>query len=244
MSGTERPVTEVGAEPEVVSEPGSGGPGRPRLGWLELGVAAAAYLLLSIGAGIGLYAVAGPELPVVPLLALTGVATLAAVAVALALRVRSLTAIGLNRCSARWLLLGVGAGIVAFLVNRLVILGWFWATGDTTNPQQALGDAAASGALVLTGVLLTGAVLVPFAEELLFRGIGYGALRRYGVLVAAVASSLIFGLAHGVSVVLPAAIVLGLIAAVLYERSGSIWPAVVTHAVNNAIVFGLAAVFL
>jgi membrane protease YdiL (CAAX protease family) len=38
--------------------------------------------------------------------------------------------------------------------------------------------------------------------------------------------------------------VLGVVAALLYERSGSIWPAVTAHVVNNAIVFMVAAIFL
>jgi membrane protease YdiL (CAAX protease family) len=55
--------------------------------------------------------------------------------------------------------------------------------------------------------------------------------------VATAVSAVVFGLFHGVNVVLPAAIVLGILNAALYERSGSIWPAVVAHAVNNTLIF-------
>jgi len=44
--------------------------------------------------------------------------------------------------------------------------------------------------------------------------------------------------------VLPAAIVIGIITAVLYERSRSIWPGVLAHVLNNAIVFTSAVIFL
>lgn len=92
--------------------------------------------------------------------------------------------------------------------------------------------------------MLAGAVLVPFAEEVLFRGIGYGALRRYGVWVAAPASAAVFAIAHGVNVVLVIAFLLGVACALLYERSRSIWPAVVTHAVFNASGFAIATLLL
>ena len=57
-------------------------------------------------------------------------------------------------------------------------------------------------------------------------------------------SALVFALAHGVSIVLPAAFVLGVINAMLLRRSGSVWPGVVAHGVNNALVFGLTAILL
>ena len=63
------------------------------------------------------------------------------------------------------------------------------------------------------------------------------------MLVAVPVSAVFFGLFHGVNVVLPGAIVLGILAALLYEKSGSIWPPVVAHAVNNMAAFTLIRVF-
>jgi membrane protease YdiL (CAAX protease family) len=57
-------------------------------------------------------------------------------------------------------------------------------------------------------------------------------------------SALVFAVAHGISIVLPAAFVLGVVNAVMLRRSGSVWPGVIAHAVNNALVFGLAAILL
>ena len=85
-------------------------------------------------------------------------------------------------------------------------------------------------------------MLTPLAEELLFRGILYTWLRRWGVAVAVGVSAVVFGLAHGVSFVLPAAILLGVLTALIYEKSGSVWPAVIAHVANNTIVFVVARV--
>lgn len=218
---------------------------RPDLGWTELAVATVAYLLLTIGGVLlAMVALGGAVPPTVPTLAIVGFATLGAVAIALVVRVRSLAAVGLRRTTWRWLLVGLGAGVGVWLLNRFVVLAYIALTGDESNPQADLADAAAGPVPGLVGVLLAGALLVPVAEELLFRGIGYGALRRHGAVLAAVVSAVLFGLAHGINVVLFGTIVLGLVAAVLYERSRSIWPAIVAHGVNNAIVFGTVAILL
>ena len=60
------------------------------------------------------------------------------------------------------------------------------------------------------------------------------ALARYGPWVAVLGSSTIFALAHGINYILPVAFVVGVVAALLLRRTGSIWPGVTVHAVNNA----------
>ena len=68
---------------------------------------------------------------------------------------------------------------------------------------------------------------------------GYGVLRRLGYVVAVVLSAGVFALAHGLNVVFAAALLLGVVNAVLYERTGSIWPPVAAHATFNLISFAL-----
>ena len=55
-------------------------------------------------------------------------------------------------------------------------------------------------------------------------------------------SALIFGLVHGVSVILPVAIMVGVLTAVIFRRTGSIWPCFILHGVYNAIN-GVASAF-
>lgn len=84
------------------------------------------------------------------------------------------------------------------------------------------------------------AVLSPVAEELVFRGVLFTWLRRHlGFWVAGIASALGFACAHGIpSIILPTAI-LGLLFAWIYERTGSLWPAVVAHVAHNLLVTGV-----
>jgi len=117
-------------------------------------------------------------------------------------------------------------------------------TRDPATPQQNLVDTAAGPVWGLIGLLAAGAVLAPLGEELLFRGIVFGGLRGYGLVISTLVSAVLFGLAHGINVVLPAAIVLGVLNALLYHRSRSIWPSIVSHAVNNTIVFVTVAILL
>jgi membrane protease YdiL (CAAX protease family) len=84
---------------------------------------------------------------------------------------------------------------------------------------------------VLTFVFL--AVLTPVGEEFFFRGVITNALLRYGPVVGVLSSSVVFALFHGINLALPSALVVGIIAAELMRRSGSIWPAVLVHTVNN-----------
>ncbi len=223
-----------------------------RIGLPEVLVAAVIYLAVQFAsAGVILIAfgrdalTSGKALPTLLIVLTAAVSAGLAALVAGLIRVRSTAALGLIRPAGRWLLIGAGCGLAGFLVNRVVVVSYVAITGDRSNPQQGMAETATGGLWWQFGLLLLfGAVLTPIGEELLFRGVSFGWLRRWGFVLAAVLSSIIFGLAHGINAVLPAAILLGLVHAWLYERSGSIWPAVISHAVNNGIVFILARVFI
>ncbi|MDR5682553.1 MAG: CPBP family intramembrane glutamic endopeptidase [Armatimonadota bacterium] len=77
-------------------------------------------------------------------------------------------------------------------------------------------------------------VLVPVAEETFFRGLAYPPLRRrYGAPLAMVVTAVVFGAAHFQIVNFLPITLLGCILAVLYERTGSLLPAIVLHGLNN-----------
>ena len=214
------------------------------VGWLDVLLIVVVYLLISVLAGSAV-GVLGPSLfttaGVLLILATSAGAAIASVAIVVVARGHLVAAsVGLRRVSARWLLAGVGLGLVGWLLTRGVVLAYFWVTGDTTNPQAGLVSAA-QGTLAQFGLtLLVAGLAVPFGEELLYRGVLYTWLRRWGIVIAASGSALIFGFTHGLNVVFPATVLLGVLLALAYERSGSIWPGVVGHVVYNLLVFSAA----
>ncbi len=91
--------------------------------------------------------------------------------------------------------------------------------------------------------LLVGAatLLAPACEEVAFRGHLLSALRlRLGPGAAIAASAAAFALLHLDPVRLPGLLFLGALYAWLTLRSGSLYPAVLAHAVNNAAATALA----
>ncbi len=216
------------------------------IGLLEVVVAIFCYLAASVAAGVALVALGydvASQGAGVTLLLVAVAATAPPIAVGLALlpRVRSLAAVGLRRVSGRWLLVGVGFGLLAWAINQGVIRLYIRISGDAGNPQAGLANTAVGDSVAQFALLvLLGGLIAPFSEELLFRGLLFTWLRRWGFVLAALVSSAVFGVVHGFNVVLPAAVVLGLLTAFLYEKSGSIWPAVVAHATNNTLIFATA----
>ncbi len=71
-------------------------------------------------------------------------------------------------------------------------------------------------------MVVFGGLAVPFAEELFFRGVVYTALRRYGSVLATLGSAALFGIAHGVSVLLVVAFLFGVVTS--HSSWRSCWP--------------------
>lgn len=72
-----------------------------------------------------------------------------------------------------------------------------------------------------------------FAEELLFRGVVYSNLRPFGKSGAVIISSLLFALMHQNVEQLLYTFAVGVVAALIYEWSGSIWGSIMLHMFVN-----------
>ncbi len=81
--------------------------------------------------------------------------------------------------------------------------------------------------------VLSTAVLPAILEEIVVRGIIMQPLRRFGDKFAIVASALIFGIMHGNMVQIPYTLVAGLFWGYLAVATGSLWPSIILHFVNN-----------
>lgn len=77
-------------------------------------------------------------------------------------------------------------------------------------------------------------IVVPIGEEIFFRGLALGALRRaLNRHAAVVVSALFFALAHLQVVELVPILILGLILGYLYDLTGSLIPGMIAHGLNN-----------
>jgi membrane protease YdiL (CAAX protease family) len=91
---------------------------------------------------------------------------------------------------------------------------------------------------VLTISLLEYVVFAPLFEELAFRGLLYAILRRrLSMVPAALISAAIFAVAHGYGVIgFISVLWSGLLWAWIYEKTGSLIPGMIAHALNNLLV--------
>jgi membrane protease YdiL (CAAX protease family) len=90
--------------------------------------------------------------------------------------------------------------------------------------------------VLLLGVMAFAAIIVaPVCEEVVFRGYLYGVGKRFlGPVVAAAVTALIFSAAHASIVALLPLFLFGLLLTWLYERTGSLWAPIASHACFNA----------
>ena len=83
-------------------------------------------------------------------------------------------------------------------------------------------------------ILFLVGVLGPIAEEVLFRGVIYGKLREgLTILQAAIISGAIFGIYHKNMVQAIYATIFGIILAYVFEKTGTLWGAIMTHMLFN-----------
>jgi len=156
----------------------------------------------------------------------------------------------IRRHGARWAALGCRSTSRTELVRAalvtpavMVVMGLVGAAvnyaveGEPFSAQVRFFERAAedvSGAVAAVAVI---GLLVPVAEELLFRGVLFGALRRRtSPTVTVIVTAVVFGVYHVEPGPAAACTVMGLVLGWLRHRTGSIWPAVVMHATNNLLV--------
>ena len=126
-------------------------------------------------------------------------------------------------------------------ITSIACIGLFAAS---INPLTFIRARIPTQASDLILFFIVGGILGPVAEELFFRGILYGFLRRWGVIVALVFSTLIFVLCHPINSGIPITRLLGgILFAVAYEISGSLIVPITIHGLGNLAIFTLSLMF-
>ena len=138
------------------------------------------------------------------------------------------------------LVLGTWIVIVVLLFAQELVMGAPQAAND---PVAEIVNKA--GPDLLPSLLVIGVGFVPIAEELLFRGLIFNALRRrMSLVLAALIQGAGFGLAHTLagshsfSAAVPVA-VFGVVAALVYRWRKSLVTPIMMHAVHNACLFAV-----
>ncbi len=138
-----------------------------------------------------------------------------------------------------WAALGITSFYVAVAIYTAIVQ-----PDAEQSVAQDLGADQGTFGMIAAGFMVI--CVAPVAEEFFFRGFFYKALRsRYTVLAAAAIDGLLFGLIHydfsgaDALLILPPLGVLGFIFCLVYERTGSLYPVIALHALNNAIAYGV-----
>ena len=132
---------------------------------------------------------------------------------------------------------GLLCGAGAFYLIAVALHAWIehvWPTPPELREAMQRLVIPARGARPLAIDLLALALLPAVAEELLFRGVLWGAVRpRLGVTGAILVTAIAFGLYHGSIYRFAPAAFGGLLIGVVRAASGSLWPALAFHFANN-----------
>jgi uncharacterized protein len=128
-----------------------------------------------------------------------------------------------------WSLIAILAYIAITLLYTLILQP---ESGEPIETGDRYGTLIGSCVIII--------IVAPLCEEIFFRGFLYRILRgRLGLWPAVVINGSLFGAVHltsggplAVAVIAP----LGFLLCLVYERSGSLYPCIALHALNNAIV--------
>ena len=159
-------------------------------------------------------------------------------------RVRPVEFFGLKWPKWRWIFLIVPCFLVGVIVLAAMIglMGWQDYVkdnfgGDLQPTVQMIRETKDIG---LIAAMFSAAVIgAPIAEEIIFRGYLYPVAKKYtSQWFAIVFTGVLFGVVHMNLMGLPTLALMGVILAILYERTGSLWAPIICHMAFNAMSMG------
>jgi membrane protease YdiL (CAAX protease family) len=137
-----------------------------------------------------------------------------------------------------WRALGllVGAGVLFVGISDVYFVALHSSSQEKEFVKEIGGNAGTLGVLAVCALTT---VIAPICEELLFRGFIFRSLSNWsGPWPAAAMTGILFGLLHGLSapaVDLAPLALLGFLLCAVYHWSGSLYPCIALHAINNAL---------
>ncbi len=137
---------------------------------------------------------------------------------------------------------GSATGLLVFLLVAFLLLSVGWSAVFNPGKEKLLEQLGTNeGAMLLLLSAGLTCVMAPICEEFLFRGYVFTALRSWhGTWPAAVITGLVFGAVHAGSApaldLVPLA-GLGFGLCLLYRYTGSLYPCIAAHSLNNSLAF-------
>jgi membrane protease YdiL (CAAX protease family) len=134
----------------------------------------------------------------------------------------------------RWRsVLGLGLFALAATYVAAAIVDTFTDPGREQGLTPKHWEPSHAGAYAANFVVI--ALVAPFVEELMFRGLGFSLLRPLGEASAILWVGVAFGVYHGLLDALPILIVFGAALALIRSRTDSVYPGMFVHALFNSI---------
>ncbi|MDN5834099.1 MAG: CPBP family intramembrane metalloprotease [Brevibacterium sp.] len=175
------------------------------------------------------------DLLIIAAMLVQSVGTLIALAFVLRRRGHRISAIGFSRPTGRLfhLLWQIPAAVIVVLGTQLIV---FAVTGSEPVSDSSTDSIAGSvGPVAAISMFAAVAIITPLWEELFFRGVIYGYVRdRLGLKGAIPISAVVFALCHGVPILLPYMLALGLCLALLRTFHGNLWGPLGLHVAINS----------
>lgn len=205
-----------------------------------------ATLLLSVAAvaAVELTAALLPSTRGLPSLAITGINRILEVALLMTVVTwsnRGLACIGL---SADTLLPGLKRGIVwAAGFGTVAGVGFLILYLFKIRPLDLIGIRLPEELQNIILLFVIGGLIAPVAEEIFFRGVLFGYLRRWGAFVAIAVSTFVFVTLHPAQGISITQLVGGIIFAVAYEIEGNLMVPIVIHILGNSAIFAISLIF-
>ncbi|MBI2797907.1 CPBP family intramembrane metalloprotease [Candidatus Saccharibacteria bacterium] len=130
---------------------------------------------------------------------------------------------------------------VVLVAISYVAIKVLWPSFNADAPQAVGFEFGKSGAGLAFSFTST-VVIVPIVEEIYFRGVILPTLvRRWGWLIGAAGSSILFAVLHFQPNVIIYTFLLGMFLSLMYMRLKSIVPGIFLHMLNNLLAFALLA---
>jgi membrane protease YdiL (CAAX protease family) len=246
------PVTHLGpyAAPQVASQPGPEVPLVPTWPYRKLDFLWMAGIFIIFAAmSVSNTTVDTEKISFTPGVLLSSIAfhaTLTIITLAvIVFRINPITWLGLRWKSWPWVFLIAPATVVTMWLvfgglHALGYMKWMESLGVEPVQDSVKLLQTSKDPMVLILMAVAAVLVAPISEEVVFRGYLYPAAKKFaGPWMAALCTGLVFAAAHGSLAALLPLFIFGVVLALLYEKTGSIWAPVAVHFCFNGATVGV-----